>query len=147
MKTFPRGGVHPSDNKLSRAEAVEVLALPDVVNVPLSQHIGAPAVAKVAKGDKVKVGELIAEAAGFVSANIHAPVSGTVTGVDMLPNGQGIRQMMITIRREGMNGPKGSTLRRSSCANVRFRLRRFLPGSRRRVSSVWAVRRSPRRSN
>ena len=50
MKTFPRGGVHPSDNKLSRAEAVEVLALPDVVNVPLSQHIGAPAVAKVAKG-------------------------------------------------------------------------------------------------
>ena len=83
MKTFPRGGVHPSDNKLSRAEAVEVLALPDVVNVPLSQHIGAPAVAKVAKGDKVKVGELIAEAAGFVSANIHAPVSGTVTGVDI----------------------------------------------------------------
>ena len=65
--------IHPSDNKLSRAEAVEVLALPDVVNVPLSQHIGAPAVAKVAKGDKVKVGELIAEAAGFVSANIHAP--------------------------------------------------------------------------
>lgn len=65
---------------MSRAEAVEVLALPDVVNVPLSQHIGAPAVAKVAKGDKVKVGELIAEAAGFVSANIHAPVSGTVTG-------------------------------------------------------------------
>ena len=83
MKTFPRGGVHPSDNKLSRAEAVEVLALPDVVNVPLSQHIGAPAVAKVANGDKVKVGELIAEAAGFVSANIHAPVSGTVTGWDM----------------------------------------------------------------
>ena len=107
MKTFPRGGVHPSDNKLSRAEAVEVLALPDVVNVPLSQHIGAPAVAKVAKGDKVKVGELIAEAAGFVSANIHAPVSGTVTGVDMLPNGQGIRQMMITIRREGDEWAEG----------------------------------------
>ena len=107
MKTFPRGGVHPSDNKLSRAEAVEVLALPDVVNVPLSQHIGAPAVAKVAKGDKVKVGELIAEAAGFVSANIHAPVSGTVTGVDMLPNGQGIRQMMITIKREGDDWAEG----------------------------------------
>ena len=92
---------------MSRAEAVEVLALPDVVNVPLSQHIGAPAVAKVAKGDKVKVGELIAEAAGFVSANIHAPVSGTVTGVDMLPNGQGIRQMMITIRREGDEWAEG----------------------------------------
>lgn len=73
---------------MSRAEAVEVLALPDVVNVPLSQHIGAPAVAKVAKGDKVKVGELIAEAAGFVSANIHAPVSGTVTGWICCPTGR-----------------------------------------------------------
>lgn len=73
---------------MSRAEAVEVLALPDVVNVPLSRHIGAPAVAKVAKGDKVKVGELIAEAAGFVSANIHAPVSGTVTGWICCPTGR-----------------------------------------------------------
>ena len=65
MKTFPKGGVHPSDNKLSRACAVEVLPLPEVVNVPLAQHIGAPAVAKVAKGDQVKTGQLIAEAAGF----------------------------------------------------------------------------------
>lgn len=101
MKTFPKGGVHPSDNKLSRGKAIETLALPEVVTIPLSQHIGAPAVAKVAKGDVVKTGQLIAEAGGFVSANIHAPVSGTVTGVDLLPNGQGVRQMMITIRREG----------------------------------------------
>ena len=52
MKTFPIGGVHPSDNKLSRAVAVERFALPDEVRIPLAQHIGAPAVAKVAKGDK-----------------------------------------------------------------------------------------------
>ena len=107
MKTFPKGGVHPSDNKLSRASAVEVLPLPEVVNVPLAQHIGAPAVAKVAKGDQVKTGQLIAEAAGFVSANIHAPVSGTVTAVEMQPNGQGQRQMMITIRREGDEWAEG----------------------------------------
>ena len=88
MKTFPRGGVHPSDNKLSRAEAVEVLALPDVVNVPLSQHIGAPAVAKVAKGDKVKVGEMIAEAVGFVLVFFFVPVSGIGKGVYMLTIGQ-----------------------------------------------------------
>ena len=101
MKTFPIGGVHPADNKLSRAVAVERFALPDEVRIPLAQHIGAPAVAKVAKGDKVLAGQLIAEAASFMSANIHAPVSGTVTAVDLQPNGQGVRQMMITIKREG----------------------------------------------
>ena len=102
MKTFPLGGVHPSDNKKwSNAKAIEVLELPDVVNIPLGQHIGAPATAKVAKGDKVLTGQLIAEATGFMSANIHSPISGTVTAVDMLPNGQGLRQMMITIKREG----------------------------------------------
>ena len=101
MKTFPMGGVHPSENKLSRAKAIEVLPLPEVVQIPLGQHIGAPATAKVAKGDKVLTGQLIAEATGFMSANIHAPVSGTVESVDLQPNGQGIRQMTITIKREG----------------------------------------------
>ena len=102
MKTFPIGGVHPSDNKKwSKASAIEVMDLPDVVNIPLAQHIGAPATAVVAKGDKVVVGQLLAEPTGFMSAAIHSPISGTVTAVDMQPNGQGLRQMMITIKREG----------------------------------------------
>ena len=96
-----RGGVHPSENKLSRAKAIEALPLPEVVQIPLAQHIGAPATAVVAKGDKVLTGQLIAEATGFMSANIHAPISGTVQSVDLQPNGQGVRQMMITIKREG----------------------------------------------
>lgn len=107
MKTFPMGGVHPSENKLSCAKPIEILPLPEVVTIPLAQHIGAPAVAKVAKGDKVLTGQLIAEAASFMSANIHSPVSGTVTGVDLLPNGQGLRQMMITIKREGDEWAEG----------------------------------------
>ena len=102
MKTFPMGGVHPSDNKQwSKGSAIETMELPDVVNIPLAQHIGAPATAVVKKGDTVVVGQLIAEATGFMSANIHAPISGTVTAVDMQLNGQGLRQMMITIKREG----------------------------------------------
>ena len=102
MKTFPIGGVHPSDNKQwSKGSAIEVMELPDVVNIPLGQHIGAPATAIVKKGDNVLVGQKIAEATGFMSANIHAPISGTVTAVDMQPNGQGLRQMMVTIKREG----------------------------------------------
>ena len=101
------GGVHPSENKLSCAKPIEVLPLPEVVTIPLSQHIGAPAVAKVAKGDKVLTGQLIAEAGSFMSANIHSPVSGTVTAVDMALNGQGLRQMMITIKREGDDWAEG----------------------------------------
>ena len=95
------GGVHPQENKLSRAKAIEVLPLPEVVQIPLGQHIGAPATAIVAKGDKVLTGQKIAEATGFMSANIHSPISGTVELVDMQLNGQGLRQMMITIKREG----------------------------------------------
>ena len=101
-KTFPIGGVHPSDNKQwSKGSAIEAMELPDVVNIPLAQHIGAPATALVKKGDTVVVGQKIAEPTGFMSAAIHAPISGTVTAVDLQPNGQGIRQMMITIKREG----------------------------------------------
>lgn len=107
MKTFPIGGVHPSENKLSRGSAVETLPLPDLVNIPLSQHIGAPATAKVAKGDRVLAGQLIAEATGFMSANIHAPVSGVVKAVEAVPNGQGMRQPMITIQREGDQWAEG----------------------------------------
>ena len=110
MKTFPIGGVHPSENKLSSGRPIEVLALPDVVTIPLGQHIGAPAVAKVAKGDKVLAGQLVAEASGFMSANIHSPVSGTVTAVDLALNGQGLRQPMITIKREGDDWAEGIDL-------------------------------------
>ena len=101
------GGVHPSENKLSGGKAIEVLPLPETVTIPLAQHIGAPAVAKVAKGDKVLTGQLIAEAGSFMSANIHSPISGTVTAVDSLPNGQGVRQPMITIQREGDEWAEG----------------------------------------
>jgi len=138
MKTFPIGGVHPSENKLSGAKPIEVLPLPDVVTIPLAQHIGAPAVAKVAKGDKVVTGQLIAEAGSFMSANIHAPVSGTVTAVDMVPNGQGRSSARAT------TGPRESTARRRSSASVRSRHRRSSPGSRTPASSAWAARRSPR---
>ena len=111
MKTFPIGGVHPSDNKKwSKSKAIEVMELPDVVTIPLAQHIGAPATALVKKGDAVKVGDKIAEATGFMSANIHAPISGTVTAVDLQPNGQGLRQMMVTIKREGDEWAEGIDL-------------------------------------
>ena len=81
--------------------AIEVMELPDEVAIPMIQHIGAPAIPIVAKGDKVLTGQLIAQASGFVSANIHSPISGTVKAVDIFPNGQGLHRQMIVITREG----------------------------------------------
>lgn len=102
MRTFPIGGIHPSDNKeWSKDKAIEVLDLPNEVKVTMIQHIGAPSTPIVQKGDKVLTGQLIGQSTGFVSANIHAPISGTVTSVDAYPNGQGQRRIMVVIKREG----------------------------------------------
>ncbi|MDR2885700.1 MAG: electron transport complex subunit RsxC [Rikenellaceae bacterium] len=101
MRTFRIGGVHPPENKISAAQPIAVFPLPASVTVPLGQHIGAPAVAIVAKGDKVLAGQPIAKAGGFVSAAIHSPVSGTVTVVDAVPDAGGVRRPVITIAVEG----------------------------------------------
>ncbi len=101
LKTFKIGGIHPHDNKISKGTPIEVMPLPEKVVIPLSQHIGAPAQPCVAKGDKVKVGDLIGTANGFVSANIHSSVSGTVTAVDAQPDASGVRKPSVTIEVEG----------------------------------------------
>ncbi|MCK5776648.1 MAG: electron transporter RnfC, partial [Bacteroidales bacterium] len=91
MKTFKLGGVHPPENKLSAQAAIETIALPKQVTIPLGQHLGAPATALVKKGDLVKVGQQIAKAAGFISANIHSPVSGKVFKIDNVYDSSGYR--------------------------------------------------------
>ena len=79
--TFSIGGVHPDDAKISKDCKIEVLPLPETVYVSVAQHLGAPAVPVVAVGDKVKVGQVIAEPGGFISAFVHSPVSGTVKSI------------------------------------------------------------------
>ena len=82
MRTFRIGGVHPHDNKqFSAHQPITECPLPKQAIIPLVQHIGAPTQAVVEVGAKVKVGELLAKAGGFVSANICSPVSGTVTKI------------------------------------------------------------------
>lgn len=97
LKTFKIGGVHPAENKLSAQKAIETLALPTSVFIPVGQHIGAPAEAIVQKGDKIKVGQLIAKSSGFVSANIHSSVSGTVKKIDVGPDTSGYPKKGIYI--------------------------------------------------
>lgn len=102
MKSFPIGGIHPSDcKKYSKEAAIEQFPIPASVTIPLSQHIGAPAVACVAKGDKVLVGQVIATAGGFVSTNIHSSVSGMVTAVEPRPDAQGNMKPSVVIAVEG----------------------------------------------
>ena len=78
-----KGGVHPiGGKKMSKYKDITAYVPKGEVVFPLSQHIGAPAVPVVKKGDRVIAGQLIAEAAGFVSANIHSSVSGTVKAIE-----------------------------------------------------------------
>ncbi|MDR1330961.1 MAG: electron transport complex subunit RsxC [Tannerella sp.] len=100
MRTFRIGGIHPPANKLSATRPIETIAPPATVVIPLGQHIGAPASAVVARGDKVKVGTLIGKAGGFVSANVHSSVSGTVAKVDSMIDGSGISRPAIYINVE-----------------------------------------------
>ncbi len=97
LKTFKLGGVHPAENKLSKDSPIEVLPVPNRVVVPVGQHLGAPAKALVTKGDMVKVGQLIAKGEGFISANIHSPVSGKVFKLDNVMDASGYRRQAIII--------------------------------------------------
>lgn len=101
IKTFSIGGIHPEENKLTHEVATKVAPLPKTAVFPLSQHIGAPAKPVVAKGDKVKVGQMIAEAGGFVSAPIYSSVSGTVAKIDSAWDASGYRKPAIIINVEG----------------------------------------------
>jgi len=100
-KTFSIGGIHPSDNKISVKAAIENFPLMEMAYISLSQHLGAPAEPVVEKGDKVKTGQLIAKANGFISANVHSSVSGTVFSIELLPDLAGNPVQHIVIKVEG----------------------------------------------
>ena len=101
LKTFALGGIHPPENKRSSNAAIETLPSPKQAIVPLGQNLGAPSKPIVKRGDEVKVGQLIAEASGFISTNIHSPVSGKVLKIDNMIDGTAFRRTAIVINVEG----------------------------------------------
>ena len=105
LRTFRIGGVHPEENKITAEMATQVAALPKQAIFPLGQHIGAPAKPVVAKGDKVKVGTLLAEAGGFVSAPIYSSVSGTVKKIEPRLTGSGAKATCVVIENDGEDTP------------------------------------------
>lgn len=101
LKGFSKGGIHTPEYKISKAEAIADFRCRKSPSCRC-RNISAPrAAACVKKGDAVRVGQVIGTAAGFVSSNIHAPVSGTVVAVDATPDTGGIRRPSISIRAEG----------------------------------------------
>ena len=75
----------------------EVMPIPDIVKISMSQHIGAPCKPLVAKGDTVKVGQLIGDTDAFVSAPIHSSVSGTVVGIETQRNAVAGNDTLVVI--------------------------------------------------
>ena len=102
----PRGGVHPAYHKSATADRpVEAIPLPAAFSVSMLQHLGAPAKPAVRKGDKVLRGQLIGEPAGYVSAAVHAPTSGTVRDVREAPSISGRVAQVIDIDADGEDCP------------------------------------------
>ena len=103
LRTFPKGGIHPPENKLTSSKSIKRLPVPKVVYVPIAQHIGIPAEIVVDRKDKVEIGQVIAKSGGFVSSNIHSPVAGTVTKLDMVIDSSGYKKQCIVIRTDAKN--------------------------------------------
>ena len=102
-RTF-RWGVHPPENKAqSTAAPIQAAPLPARLVLPVQQHIGAPAEAMVEVGQRVRKGEVIAAANGFLSAPVHAPSSGTVTAVceHQVPHPSGLAETCVVIETDG----------------------------------------------
>ena len=103
LKTFPKGGIHPPENKLTSAKPIKRMPVPRVVYVPISQHIGIPAEIIVEVKEKVEIGQVIARSGGYVSSNIHSPVAGTITKLDMIVDTTGYKKQCIVIRTDEKN--------------------------------------------
>jgi electron transport complex protein RnfC len=100
-KTF-KGGIHPPERKeLAKDKPLEAFPAPSELVLYVSQHIGAPAQPVVKKGDTVRKGQVLAEAGGFVSAHVHAPVSGTVRAIEPHPHPLGQRARAVFLSNDG----------------------------------------------
>ena len=99
--TFTIGGIHPDKHKITSHCPTVDAGLPEIAYIPVKQHIGSPAKILVKKGDKVKVGTLLADADGIVSADVHSSVSGEVLKVEAIEGEFGYLEDMITIKVEG----------------------------------------------
>jgi electron transport complex protein RnfC len=98
------GGIHPPINKAqSLREQILIAPVPKQLVLPLSQHIGKPALPVVQAGDRVLKGQLIAAADGLLSARLHAPSSGLISAIELrpVPHASGLPDMCIVLDCDG----------------------------------------------
>lgn len=103
LKLF-KGGIHPKDNKNYTAnKAIEIPTLPERVVIPVRQHIGAPCIPLVKRGDTVKKGQIIANSDALVSGPIHSSISGTV--IDVIDSVHGVfgKSLAIIVENDGLD--------------------------------------------
>jgi len=128
LKTFDKG-VHPDDHKeLTARKAVRTADLPKTVIIPLQQHIGPPCECLVKKGDFVKEGQKIGEGVSFISAPVHASISGKVKDIDAYPHPSGRKIPSVVIEGDGESVnwetvKSGASLESISADEIRDRVR------------------------
>ncbi len=94
------GGIHPKENKhYAEDKAVQVFPEPDLLVIPMQQHIGAPCLPLVKKGDLVTVGQKLGDNQGLC-VPVHSPVSGKVKAVEMRPHTSGVNVMSVVIEND-----------------------------------------------
>lgn len=99
------GGIHPNENKFyAENKPVKSFPAPDLLVIPMQQHIGAPCKPLVKKGDYVTMGQKIGDAQGLC-APVHASVSGTVKAVEARPHTSGITVMSVVIENDRQYEP------------------------------------------
>lgn len=122
-KTFPRGGAHiPHRKEGSESKAIVAMPAPKEVIIPLSQHIGAPNKPTVSINDRVLMGQVIGETDQFVSAPVHASVSGRVQAIEERPLMDGSKALCIVIENDGLDESvpgTQTTLERSSAEAIK----------------------------
>lgn len=103
-RTFPRGGgLIPENKRATDWRAIEVMPAPSIVVIPLRQHIGAICEPIVSVGDRVKMGQKIGEGTAFISASVHASVSGEVIAVEERPLFSGEKVLSVVIKNDGLD--------------------------------------------
>ncbi len=101
LKKFKKGGVHPSDNKsLSSSKSLERIPAPELLYVPVNQHIGTPCTVKVKEGDKVFKNQIIAQSENGLISVVHSPVSGEIVKIEKMEFPGGKKGEVIVIKND-----------------------------------------------
>lgn len=99
-----KGGVHPpSCKEFTNNKAIEAASIPDIVIIPMQQHIGAPCEPIVNVKDKVKKGQKVGEGKAFVSAPVHSSISGEVIAIESRPHPSGDKVLSVVIKSDGQD--------------------------------------------